>query len=204
VHEWRRRSAEPCVLVQEPGGDDVARGEAGGGEEVLALQVVCEGVVRVGPGRDTLEGVAAEAELLREGAGAGGSAPASGVSDDRLAYRGRRVGGGPPDAAAGEDVVRADVQVVAGRVGVPAPVMPEVDPEVGLVRRLVLREARVAVDAEQGAAARPGVGAEVGADLLEPRRERVDEGERRLEQLLLVAVLVGREPFPVVVRPQGR
>ena len=96
-----------------------------------------------------------------------------------------------PNAAAGEDVVRADVQVVAGRVGVFGAFVPEVDSDVRLLRRFVLREASVAVDAEQRASARARIGAEVGADLLEPRREGVDERERWLEQLLLVAVSVG-------------
>src|SRR5262249_53894956 len=107
-----------------------------------------------------------------------------------------------PDAAAGKDLAGADVQVVAGRVGVLGPLVPKVDAEVGLVGRLVLRETCVPVDTEERAAARPRVGAEVGADLLEPRRDSVDEGESRIEQLLLVALLVRREPVPVVVRPQ--
>src|SRR5262249_55203106 len=132
----------------------------------------------------------------------GGGAPASWVGDDRLADAGRRVGGWVPDAAAGEDLVRADVQVVPRRVGVLGPLVTEVDPEVGLVRRLVLREACVSVDAEERAAARPRVGAKVRADPFEPRRKRVDEREGRLEQVLFVALLVGREPFPVVVRSQ--
>src|SRR5262249_22107443 len=122
--------------------------------------------------------------------------------DDRLADVCRRAGGRSPDAAAREDLARADVQVVAGCVGVLGPLVPEVDSEVRLVWRLVLREASVPVDTEEGAAARSRVGAEVGADFLEAWPEGLDEGERRLKQLLLVALLVGREPLTAVVCPQ--
>src|SRR5262249_61885564 len=117
-----------------------------------------------------------EPELLREGSGLGGVLPASGVGDDRLADAGGRVGGGVPDAAAGEDLVRADVQVIAGRVGVLGPFVSEVDSEVCLVRALVLREACVSVDAEEGASARPRVGEEVGADLFESGGKALVEG----------------------------
>src|SRR5215212_2373947 len=87
-------------------------------------------------------------------------------------------------------------------MGVLRTLVPEMEPDVRLVRRLVLREACVAVDAKERPAARARVRAEVGADLLEARRELADEGERRLEQVLLVSTLVGREPLAVVVRPQ--
>jgi hypothetical protein len=107
-----------------------------------------------------------------------------------------------PDAASGEDLARPDVQVVAGRVPVLGRLVPEVEPDVGLVRRLVLREASVAVDPEERAAARLRIGAEVRADLLEARREVGDEGERGLEYVLLVAELVRRKPPAIVVRPQ--
>src|SRR5262249_11097986 len=137
VHEGRGGPAESRVLVGEAGRDDVALGEAGGGEEVLALQVVREGVLRVRPGWDALERVAAEAEMPREGSGPGGATPACGVGDDRLTDGCRCLGGGVPAAAAAEDLVRPDVQVVARRAGVLGPVVPEVDPEVGLVRGLV-------------------------------------------------------------------
>src|SRR5262249_50548486 len=79
---------------------------------------------------------------------------------------------------------------------------PKVDSEVCLVRRLVLREARVSVNAEERASARPRVGEEVRADLLESGREGFDEGERRLEQLFFVPLVVGREPLSVVVGTQ--
>ena len=79
------------------------------------------------------------------------------------------------------------------------PLVPEVDAGLRLVRRLVAREARVAVDAEQRAALAAGVGHQVRADLRQAQPEVLDEGERRLEQVVLVAVLVGVEPLAVVV-----
>ena len=104
-----------------------------------------------------------------------------------------------PDPAAGEDFARRQVQVEAGRVHVLGLLVLEPDARRGLVRRLVLREARVAVDAEQRAADAPGVGPQVRADLAQVRLEVLDEGERRLEHVGLVAVLVGVEPLAVVV-----
>src|SRR5262249_3004275 len=184
LHQGRGRAADPRVLVDEARCYDVVLGQARRAEEVLALEVIRERVLGIGPGWDALERVAAEFEPLREGAPARGASPALRVCDDRLADACRGLGGRVPDAAAGTAPAGADVQVVAGAGGVLGPLVPKLDAEVGLVGRLVLRETCVPVDTEERAAARPRVGAEVGADLLEPRRESVDEGESRLEQLL--------------------
>jgi hypothetical protein len=104
-----------------------------------------------------------------------------------------------PDVAARENLARPDVQVIAGRVRVLCPLVPEVDSDIGLVRRLVLREASVPVNAEERPAARSRIGAEMGADLLETRGEGIDEVERRIEQLFLVPVLVGSEPLRLLL-----
>src|SRR5262249_38605680 len=153
VHEGRGCLAESGVLVDEARSDDVSVGEAGGGGENLSPGGGCGGGGLVGPGGGGVWGGAARRGRLLDGGGAGGAAPATRVGDDRLADGGRRLGGGVPNAAAGEDLVRADVQVVAGRVDVLGPFVPEVDSEVCLVGRLVLREACVSVDAEEGASA---------------------------------------------------
>jgi hypothetical protein len=42
----------------------------------------------------------------------------------------------------------------------------------------------------------------VRADALQPEPEVLDEGQRRLQDVRLVALLVGREPIAVVVLPQ--
>ena len=64
---------------------------------------------------------------------------------------------------------------------------------VRLVRALVLREARVAIDAKHRAAVRPRVGDEAVRDAGEPRVHGRDERRHRLDDALLVAVLVGAE-----------
>ena len=52
VHQRRRGAADPRVLVDEAGGDDVLVAQAGRAEEVLALQVVREPVLRIRPVRE--------------------------------------------------------------------------------------------------------------------------------------------------------
>ena len=125
--------------------------------------------------------------------------PAVGVLGDPSpdGVSGLRVG--VPDPAAGEHVARRQVQVEAGRVGLLGPLVAEVDARLRLVRRLVLGEARVAVDAEQRAALAPRVGHQVRADVGQSEPEVLDEGERGLEQVVLVAALVRVEPLAVVV-----
>src|SRR5881396_2488033 len=101
-------------------------------------------MLRVRPRRDALERVAAEREPLLEGIGPGSAPPALRVRDDRLTDTRRRLDVRAPDAAVGEHLRRTNVQVVARRVCVLGSLVPEVDAEVRLVRRLVLREACVA------------------------------------------------------------
>jgi len=107
-----------------------------------------------------------------------------------------------PDAGAGHDVAGLEVQVEARGVGVLGRLVAELDADPGLVGALVLREADVAMDAEQRPLAGPRVGVEVAADTAQPRRELGDELLRRVEQVLLVACPVGLEPVAVVVARQ--
>ena len=81
---------------------------------------------------------------------------------------------GMPDPDPGEDAPGLEMEVEARRVRVLRTLVPEVDPDVGLVGRLVLREARVAIDPEQRSADGSRVGHEVRADLAQRRRERGD------------------------------
>ncbi len=114
LHQRRAGSADPRVLVDEAGSDDVVLGQPGRAEEVLPPQFVRERVIGVGPPRDALERVAGELEALREGTAAGGAPPALRVGDDRLANARRRRGVRVPDAAPGKDLPRSDVEVEAG------------------------------------------------------------------------------------------
>ena len=143
------RAADARVLVDEARSDDVFLVQASPAEEVLAFEVVGERMLRVRPRWDALQRVTAQLQLLCECAAASRARPPLGVRDDCLANLRRSTGARVPDAASGKDLARADVEVVARSVGVFGQLVPEVDPEVRLVRRLVLGEARVAVDPEQ-------------------------------------------------------
>ena len=55
LHQRCGGSADPRVLVDESGGDDVVLGQLRPAEEVLAFQVVGERMLGVRPGRDALE-----------------------------------------------------------------------------------------------------------------------------------------------------
>src|SRR5262245_62943181 len=68
-----------------------------------------------------------------------------------------------------------------------------------LGRFLVLRETRVAVNAEHRPAGRLRIGDEIRTDSEQPRSKRGDEGEQRVAHVGDIAVLVRVEPFLLVV-----
>ena len=113
-------------------------------------------------------------------------------------------GGGLPEPERGEAVARLQVEVEAGGVHVVAGgYVAEVDAGVGLVGRLVLGEAGVALDAEERPAEGPGIGGEVAADLEKGLGQVLDEGEGREADLFLEEPrLVGFEPGTFVVLGQ--
>src|SRR5215207_4279130 len=100
-----------------------------------------------------------------------------------------------PDTRAEKDALQLQMQVQAGRLGLGGTGVAEVDPDMRLVRRLVLREPGVAIDAKQGLP----VGDEVRRDLWKAVADVLDEGQRRLLDVLLVAALVGLEPVALIV-----
>src|SRR6266566_1037337 len=116
--------------------------------------------------------------------------------------QGRRVG--MPDAGVGHRLAGGQVEIVAGRHLLRPRCLrvPEVDSDLHLVRTLVRREPDVAVDAGQRSAERLGVRNDVGADLLQPLAGVANEPQARFLDGLLVAFLVLREPFLVVVLRQ--
>jgi len=71
-----------------------------------------------------------------------------------------------------------------------------------LVGALVLRKARIAVDAEHRTAHWPRIGVEVAADRAQAHAEIGDEAEHRLLHLGLVPILVCLKPLSIVVGPQ--
>src|SRR5207244_13328426 len=80
--------------------------------------------------------------------------------------------------------------------------LAEIHSDLQNVRTLVRREPDVAVDAGQRSAERLGVRNDVGADLLQPLAGVANEPQARFLDGLLVAFLVLREPFLVVVLRQ--
>src|SRR3989442_6606816 len=109
-----------------------------------------------------------------------------------------------PDARMGHRLARVHVEIVAGRHLLrPGRLrVPEVDPDLRLVRALVRRESDIPVDARQRSAERLGLRDDVGADLLQPRSGVADELQARFLDGLLVSFLVLREPLFVVVLRQ--
>ena len=197
--ERRRRPADAGVLVQEAVARHRLLVEHRVADEVLALEVVDERVIGVVARRCSLERVSAKLEDGCEGRPASGRQPLIRVGCDRRADLAQRRRVRVPDTDAGERTAGLEVEVVARRVGVFREQVAEVDPGLRLVRRLVLREADVAVDAEERAAGGSRVGAKVGADLVEERGEVADELQRRFLDAFFVAALVGLKPLAVVV-----
>src|SRR5205807_8227225 len=78
-------------------------------------------------------------------------------------------------------------------------VVPEVDPDVGLIRALVRREPNVPVDSRDGSTERAGVPDDVRTDLLQAVPGVADETHGRLEHDRLELSLVRIEPFLAVV-----
>src|SRR5438309_3985183 len=81
-------------------------------------------------------------------------------------------------------------------------VVPEVDPDMGLVRALVRREPNIPVNPGDGSAERPGVPDDVGTDFFQPGPRVADETHGRLEHDRLKLSLVRIEPFLAVVLRQ--
>ena len=104
-----------------------------------------------------------------------------------------------PNAGAEEASAGLDVDVEAGRVNVATACVAKLDADVGFVRRLVTRKARVTMDPHDRATHAPRHGSKISRDLRDRRPHRVDECERRRQKMILVALLVRLEPRAVVV-----
>ena len=168
-------------------------------DEVLAPKIDDERMVDAeAPGRPD-QGIARQLERRPKAFVPRGLQPRIRVFVDGFADLPQRGAAGAPAAAADEDAARLQVQIEAGRVRVPSGLVAELDARVGLVGALVPGEARVPVDAEQGAAVGPGIRAKAGADAREAGGEIRDEPDRRGLHISLVARLVQREPLAVVV-----
>ena len=74
--------------------------------------------------------------------------------------------------------------------------------EPGLVRSLVVGEARIAIDAEHRAAAGARIGAKMRTDLRQRFGEVADQAQERIARGFLVTRLVRREPLAIVVAGQ--
>ena len=98
-----------------------------------------------------------------------------------------------------EALAGGNVDVEPGRVDVAAHLVPELDADVRLIRRLVPGESSVPIDPHQRPADPPVVGREERGDLLQPRGERADERQAWLQHLAFVPRLVFPEPGPIVV-----
>src|SRR5690606_21228036 len=108
-----------------------------------------------------------------------------------------------PQPGADEALPRLQVHVERGRGHFTAALMEQARALPALVRRLAVGEARVAVDAEQRAAHRARIGAEVRADRGQRRLQVADQAQEGLAHVRLVVGAVGLEPGLVVVSRQA-
>src|SRR6266702_206696 len=168
-------------------------------DEVLPAEVLDERMVRVDAGRWPLEGFAFESHLAPEDF----LPPIRFIEHATADLReDRRIG--MPDAGVRGALAWTQMEEKPGRHVLRSHRLrvPEMDPDVGLVRALVRREADVPIDPGKGSAERPRVTDEVRAELLQPRAGILDEADRRLLDRFLVSFLVRREPRLGVVLVQ--
>src|SRR6059036_339114 len=182
--------------VEELRARDLVVAKAPTGDEVLAPQVLDERMIRIVAGRWPLERISLDGDPASDDL-----LPRVRFIDDPIAnhLQGRRVG--MPDSRMGHRLARGHVEIVAGRHFLrPRRLrVPEVDPDLRLVRTLVRREPDIAVDAGQRSAKRLRVRDDIGTDLLQAWSGVPNESQARLLHGLLVAFLVLREPLFVVV-----
>src|SRR5262249_58039485 len=103
-----------------------ALAELDAGREGQALEVLDERMVGIEPARRPLEAVL----VVRE-ADSSGLLPPARISHDRLADRAEGVGARMPEARTHEDRPGLQVQVTAGRLGVPRGLETAQDPVAG-------------------------------------------------------------------------
>ncbi len=128
--------------------------------------------------------------------------PAGGIVEHEIADAPLRFRFRVPDAGTQETAARLHVQVERGcRHGLAA-FVEKTRAGPGLVGRLVVREARVAVDAEQRTAGAARVGAVVRADRQQVRLQVGDQALEGLLEVRLVVVAVIVEPLARVVARQ--
>src|SRR3954470_9453285 len=128
AHELRRPAAEAEEPREEPARGGLGLAQAGDGDEVLALEVLDQRVLAVEARRRALERLAAEAEALPERRVLHDRLPATRARGDRRPDGVQRLAVRLPAAAGHEDMARLEVQIDAGAVDVPAPLVAELMP----------------------------------------------------------------------------
>ncbi len=107
-----------------------------------------------------------------------------------------------PDPQANESPFRLQMKVETRRMGVFPPLMPELNPRVGLIGAFVLGEPDIPMNSEKGATGGPGIGPEMGAEALERGGEVLDELQGRAFHFPLIPHFVCLKPVTVVVLGQ--
>src|SRR5208282_514281 len=103
-----------------------------------------------------------------------------------------------PHPHAAEDLVRRKRNIESGR-GPSGIRMMNRGGRVGLVRGLVARETKVAIDPKHRTAARARIGDVIAAQLVEPWTEIGNKRKHRVAHLGFVAILVALKPFTIIV-----
>src|SRR5437588_10029391 len=156
-------------------------------------------MVRIVTGRRPFQGLALELDLRSKD-----GLPRIGLVDDSIPDFLEDPRLRMPNARMDAALPGLQVEKVAWRhmLRRPCLVVPEVDPEMGLVRALVRREPNVPVNPRDGSTERAGVPDDVRADLLQAVPGVADETHGRFEHDCLKLSLVRIEPFLAVVLRQ--
>ena len=104
-----------------------------------------------------------------------------------------------PNARRSKGILRLQVEIEHGRMGVLATGVGEMDANMRLKGALVVREPGVAIYPEERPPRRAGVGDEMRVELVQMRPEAADEQQCGVANDLLISLLVLGKPVPVVV-----
>src|SRR5438034_8011852 len=164
-------------ILQETRARDLRVAEATRCDEVLSTEVLDVGMVRIEAGWRPFQGLALEFDLRSKD-----GLPSIGLVDDSIPDFLEDPRLRMPDAGMDAALPGLQVEKVAWchMLRRSCLVVPEVDPDMGLVRALVRREPNIPVNPGDGSAERPGVPDDVGTDLLQAVPGVADETHGRL------------------------
>ena len=144
-----------------------------------------------------------EVEALAQRGRMRGGLPAARVVEDEVAHAALGFRFRMPQPGADEAFARLQVHVERGRGHFAATLMEQPRTLPGLVRRFIVGETRVTMDAEQRAADATGICAEMVAHLGQRRLKVAQQAQERLPHVVFVLLAVVVEPCLFVMQRQA-